>query len=70
MKFLPSAISTPHSASGGCAPSPRYPSDDPSRIASAISVIQYTRIGEIAFGNKCRKMIRLGPYPMTRPAAA
>src|ERR1700731_4121624 len=42
MKFLPSAISTPHSAVGGCAPSPRYPRLDPSRMANAMSVIQYT----------------------------
>ncbi len=54
---VPSATIEPHSAVGGCAPSPRNESPDSSRIAVARSSVASTNTGPATFGSTSRTSV-------------
>jgi len=51
MNWRASAIISPHSVEGGCAPRPRKPSVAPSMIAKETRIVASTITGPMVFGS-------------------
>src|SRR5699024_9963459 len=66
--FIAVEIIAPHSAIGGCAPSPRNDSPVRSRIAVPMSNEASTSTGPAMFGRMSRRSDFHGEYPRRRPA--
>ena len=60
----------PQEAVGGWMPKPRNDRTDSTMMTLAMSRVAWTIIGAIAFGSKCRSMIRKSPLPTARAASA
>src|SRR5262249_3551052 len=63
-----SASIVPHSGNGGCAPSPRNPSDAASRMAVDTPSVAWTISGAVQFGSTSLNIRRSVPAPETRAA--
>src|SRR5437899_1054468 len=64
MTLRPSFAIDPHSAVGGCTPTPRKLREEAASTANARESVASTSTLLITFGSRCRNMIRVAEQPM------